>query len=83
MAPPSYYVVCLHRPCSQEAAQFIADALTKSRVQGGADLIVHQVQDLNLMQQFVGQTVFLHLANYGQVFSVLEIFLAKNSNTVT
>ena len=44
MSPPSYYVVCLHRPCSQEAAQFISDSLTKSRLHGGADLIVLQVR---------------------------------------
>ena len=57
MAPPSYYVVCLHKPCSQEAAQFIADALAKSRVQGGADLIVHQVSVIfNLVSPCLSQT---------------------------
>ncbi len=58
MAPPSYYVVCLHKPCSQEAAQFIADALTKPKVQGGAELIVHQVK-VNTHKGFIYLKVLL------------------------
>ncbi len=43
MAHPSYYVVCLHRNCNDEAANFIANALTQSIAKGGAELIVRQV----------------------------------------
>ena len=27
--PPTYYVVCFHKPCTQEAANFIVEKLTK------------------------------------------------------
>ena len=39
---PTYFVVCCHRPCSQEAAEFIVDILTKPQHEGGAELIVRQ-----------------------------------------
>ena len=39
---PTYFVVCLHRPCNQEAANFIVDSLTKGQHEGGAELIVKQ-----------------------------------------
>ena len=40
--PPTYYVVCFHKPCTQEAASFIVEELTKSQNEGGAQLIVTQ-----------------------------------------
>ena len=40
--PPTYYVVCFHKPCTQEAANFIVENLTKSQHEGGAQLIVSQ-----------------------------------------
>lgn len=43
MANPSYYVVCLHRNCNDEAATFISNALTQTLAKGGAELIVRQV----------------------------------------
>ena len=39
---PTYFVVCLHRPCSQEAANFIVETLRKGQDEGGAELIVRQ-----------------------------------------
>ncbi|XP_059081460.1 anoctamin-10-like [Tigriopus californicus] len=39
---PSYYVVCLHEKCSQEAAQFMADHLSAPVSKDGAGLIVEQ-----------------------------------------
>ena len=33
---PTHFLVCLHENCSQEAAEFIAEVLTKSEVEGGA-----------------------------------------------
>ena len=41
---PTYFVVCLHRPCSQEAAKFIIECLGKYQHEGGAELIVRQEQ---------------------------------------
>ena len=41
---PTYYVVCLHPPCCQEAANFIVDAMVKPVQQGGAELVVRQEQ---------------------------------------
>ena len=38
----TYYLVCLHEPCSQEAADFIANCLTRPLAEGGANLIVTQ-----------------------------------------
>ena len=38
----TYFVVCLHRPCSQEATNFIVESLRKSQHEGGAELIVRQ-----------------------------------------
>jgi anoctamin-10 len=38
----TYYVVCLHDPCRQEGADFIASCLTKPLVEGGAQLNVRQ-----------------------------------------
>ena len=40
--PPTYFVVCLHEKCSQEAADFIAEELSRAETSGGAGLIVHQ-----------------------------------------
>ena len=39
---PTYFVVCLHTPCSQEAANFIVESLRKAQDEGGAELIVRQ-----------------------------------------
>ena len=39
---PTYFVVCLHRPCSQEAANFIVESLSKYQHEGGAELVVRQ-----------------------------------------
>ena len=41
-ALPTHLLVCLHENCSQEAAEFIAEVLTKSEVEGGAELLVRQ-----------------------------------------
>ncbi len=43
----SYYLICLHESCSQEAADFIAASLIKNRVDGGADLEVVQEKLVN------------------------------------
>ena len=42
MTAPTYYLVCLHEPCVQEGADFIAQSLTKSDIEGGANLLVRQ-----------------------------------------
>ena len=43
MAPqPTFYLVCLHENCTQEAAEFIVECLTKSEKDGGAGLMVEQ-----------------------------------------
>ena len=42
MAPPTYFVVCLHEHCSQEAADFIASRLATDPSYDGAGLVVHQ-----------------------------------------
>lgn len=42
MSPPTYFVVCLHEHCSQEAADFLADKLKTNPDKGGAGLIVNQ-----------------------------------------
>ena len=39
---PTYFVVCFHRPCTQEAAKFIVDSVRKPQNEGGAELIVRQ-----------------------------------------
>ena len=39
---PTYFLICFHRPCSQEAANFIVEKLTESQENGGAELIVRQ-----------------------------------------
>ena len=39
---PTYYLVCLHDSCTQEAVEFIANCLTKSQTEGGAELVVTQ-----------------------------------------
>ena len=39
---PTYFVVCLHTPCNQEAANFIVESLRKAQDQGGAGLIIRQ-----------------------------------------
>ena len=42
MDVPTYFLVCLHRPCTQEAADFIVDSLSKPAADGGAGLVVRQ-----------------------------------------
>ena len=39
---PTYYLICFHKPCSQEAANFIVEKLTQSQENGGAELLVRQ-----------------------------------------
>ena len=39
---PSYFVICFHRPCVQEAADFVVDSMVKPLEEGGAELIVRQ-----------------------------------------
>jgi len=38
----TYYLICFHKPCSQEAANFIVEKLTQSQENGGAELLVRQ-----------------------------------------
>ena len=38
----TYYLICFHKPCSQEAANFIVEKLTQSQEKGGAELLVRQ-----------------------------------------
>ena len=40
--PPTYFVVCLHEKCTQEAADFMTRRLRAPQHEGGAELIVHQ-----------------------------------------
>ena len=40
--PPTYFVVCLHEKCSQEAADFMTQRLRAPQAEGGAELVVHQ-----------------------------------------
>ncbi len=40
----TFYLICLHDPCSQEAADYIAQCLSKGQGQGGAELILKQEQ---------------------------------------
>ena len=39
---PTYFLICFHKPCSQEAANFIVEKLSQSQENGGAELIVRQ-----------------------------------------
>ena len=40
--PQTYFVVCFHRPCVQEATDFVVESLAKRLEEGGAELIVRQ-----------------------------------------
>ena len=40
--PPTYFVICFHEKCSQEAVDFISDRLVAPAADGGAGLLVQQ-----------------------------------------
>jgi len=76
MDPPSYFVVCLHRPCTQEAADFIVESLTKPVDKGGAQLIVRQEE----MSENPGGLV-LHLsATSERLFELAETMDLKKTD---
>ena len=40
--PPTYFVICFHERCTQEAVDFVSDRLVAPAADGGAGLLVQQ-----------------------------------------
>ena len=40
--PPTYFVICFHERCAQEAVDFVSDRLVAPSADGGAGLLVQQ-----------------------------------------
>ena len=51
---PSYFVICFHRPCVQEAADFVVDSMVKPLEEGGAELIVRQEDGVDEKGKILG-----------------------------
>ena len=74
---PTYYLICLHEPCSQKAADFIATYLTKKLGKGGAELIVKQEK----MSEGRGGLVLHITASPQRLFEIAEDMELKIRDT--
>lgn len=75
--PPTYFVICFHEKCTQEAVDFISDRLVASAAEGGAGLLVQQEE-----MRAGGGGLILHVsATERRVLQLAEVIGVKKRDS--
>ena len=79
---PTHFLVCLHEPCTAEAAEFIAGIITKSETDGGAELLCRQEK----IKENENTGLVLHVtANYNRIYQIatkMEIKVKDDNDVI-
>ena len=75
--PPTYFVICFHERCTQEAVDFVSDRLVAPAADGGAGLLVQQEE----MRAGEGGLILHVSATEGRVLRLAEAIGVKKRDS--